>query len=76
MSLQVFPTSVAIAQLSKLQPLSLNNQYDILQMSKSQETQSSENLSWTNILNFLQALKPKRKKKTQGAGKIFEVVSA
>lgn len=76
MPLQVFPTSVVIAQLSKLQPRSLNNQYDILQMSKSQEIQSSESLSWTNILNFLQALKPKGKKKAHGAGKIFEVISA
>ena len=58
--LKVFPKRVAIAQLSKVHPLSLSNQYDILQMSKSQETQSPENLSWTNILNFLKALKMKR----------------
>lgn len=70
-----FPTSAAIAQLSKIQPLTLNNQYDVLQMSKAQESQSSENLSWTNNFNFLKALKPKAKKKNR-TGKIFEVVSA
>ena len=58
--LKIFPKRVDIAQLSKIYPLSLNNQYDILQMSKSQETQSPENLSRTNILNFLKALKAKR----------------
>ena len=60
MLLKVFPKRVDIAQLSKIYPLSLNNQYDILQMSKSQETQSPENLSRTNILNFLKTLKAKR----------------
>lgn len=74
--LKVFPKSVTITQLSKMQPQSLNNQYDILQMSKSQESQSSENLSCTNILNFLKAFKVKGKTRALMTGKIFEVVSA
>lgn len=74
--LKVFPKRVATAQLSKVYPLSLNNQYDILQMSKSQETQSLENLSWTNILDFLKALKMKRIKMSTLPVKILEVVSA
>lgn len=45
MLLKVFPKSVAIAQLLKIEPLSSYNQCDILQMRKSQETQDSENLS-------------------------------
>lgn len=41
-------------------------------MSQSQDTQSSENLSWTNILNFLNVLTLKRKKKQlYSTGKIF-----
>lgn len=69
MLLKVFPKSVAIAQLLKIEPLSSYNQCDILQMRKSQETQDSENLPWTNILNFCKALK----KKSHITGKILEV---
>lgn len=45
-------------------------------MSKSQETQSSENLSWTNICNFLKALKLKRIKNIHVTSKILGIVSA